>query len=538
MSVARASGIYIAQNATGANTGADCADAHSAAWFNTNATGGNTYHLCGTFTGTANAAPILSVPNSGTAGSPLIVLAEPGVVFTAPYWAGSFIDSGEFHGAIVVNNKNYVILDGGTNGTIQNTDNGTGKTYQVPSWGMSVKGANLIVRNWTIKDIFVPTNALGGSSTADLILQYGSTNATICNNQLSYAYTGLVTYGVGASTQVTDCQSNTFGTGTNIFLNTFQNQVWNINNSPNAASSPNIYANSIQLAGTFGIRVQGCAGADAHTDGIISYAQGAGVVVEPYIYNNEFVGDTGNGCPTAHVYCTYGFGANSGSACRVFNNIMVSTRTNGGADAVSFGGGSGYIVGPHKIYNNTFVNHQWTAWVSNAYASPGNDKYRNNIFQTVQNNAGSFFYGYNGIAPYNVLDINNNVYYDPTTGGSAGWWVHSVTSNSLAQWQTNCSGNVGLGGCDSASIYGDPQLTASYTLQSGSPARSLGENLTSSCTGQMAPLCYDKPPIVGRGGSLTGSVQRPTSGAWDAGAYQYSTQAGTAAPAGLTAVVN
>ena len=52
---ARAADVYIAQTAAGADSGASCANAHAAAWFNTNAAAGNTYHLCGTFTGGAGA---------------------------------------------------------------------------------------------------------------------------------------------------------------------------------------------------------------------------------------------------------------------------------------------------------------------------------------------------------------------------------------------------------------------------------------------------------------------------------------------------
>ena len=36
-----ASDIYIAQNATGGNTGADCADAHAASWFNSSSNWGS-----------------------------------------------------------------------------------------------------------------------------------------------------------------------------------------------------------------------------------------------------------------------------------------------------------------------------------------------------------------------------------------------------------------------------------------------------------------------------------------------------------------
>ena len=79
-----ASDIYVAQNTTGGNTGADCADAHSAAWFNTPAnwgSGGNqigpgtTVHLCGVFTGTAGAT-MLTIQGSGSNGNPVTIKFE------------------------------------------------------------------------------------------------------------------------------------------------------------------------------------------------------------------------------------------------------------------------------------------------------------------------------------------------------------------------------------------------------------------------------------------------------------------------------
>ena len=149
-SLAYASDIYIAQNSAGGNTGADCADAHSASWFNSNAIGGNTYHLCGTFTGTAGST-MLTPPNSGSSGNPVKRAFESGAVLTAPYWGGN--------GAINVNGLSYITIDGSAggngpacgevsqaevacNGTIQNSANGTALTYQQPSSGIGISSGS------------------------------------------------------------------------------------------------------------------------------------------------------------------------------------------------------------------------------------------------------------------------------------------------------------------------------------------------------------------------------------------------------------
>src|SRR5512146_1628339 len=84
--------IYVAQNSAVASSGADCANAHAASWFNSSAnwcTGstqispGTIVHLCGTFTGSAGAG-LLSVQSSGSAGNPITIFFEPGAVLQSP----------------------------------------------------------------------------------------------------------------------------------------------------------------------------------------------------------------------------------------------------------------------------------------------------------------------------------------------------------------------------------------------------------------------------------------------------------------------
>ena len=512
--------IYITQNASGSDTGANCANAHSAAWFNSNAVGGNTYHLCGTFTGAANASPILTVPADGTAGNPLIVLAESGALFTAPYWSGNYIDSGELHGAIV-NGHNYVILDGGTNGTIQNTASGTALTYQLSTWGMASTGNNVIIRNWTIQNIYVATNAaIVSQADRTVDLELGGTNVTVCNNLLTYAYAGIMDLATGSSsTQVNDCQANTFGTGVNIFLNTFQNQPWNLNISPGVAASHNVYANSFQLAGPWGIRVSGCAGTDAHTDGIIVYNTNA-AMVSPFIYNNEFNGSLGNGCPTAHIFCSYGT-ATAGSSCTVFNNVFIETGSySQNAAAILTNGNASQSTGPTKVYNNTFTGSQIAYAPQNAYVRIPNETFWNNVTTSTSSFQGALWEDYYTKETFSMLSTDHNAYYAPNNTSSP-FHLNGADYANLTAWKNACVAGSGVT-CDSNSIYGNPNLDANYKPQAGSNAIGLGANLTSSCTGQMAPLCYDKPPSVGKGGSLGGNVQRPTgSTPWDAGAYQY-----------------
>jgi len=551
MSVARASDIYLAQTAQGGDTGADCADAKAYTYFNSSATGGNTYHLCGTFTG-ASGTTMLTVPASGTSSAPLIILFETNAIMQSPRWlAGTYLDDGSSGGAIAIINKSYVIVDGGTNGIIQNTDNGTRNTATClngtgtggkcgtsnTSFGLYAKGSNIIIRNLTIRDIYnISGNdvATPTTDTADIHIDDPTTNISICNNTLTNAMQGLISFATGSGAQNNDCQSNTFAAGQNIFLNTTDDHGWQVDMNPSAASAPNIYANN------FGSGANWSNGPSAdiwHTDGIINYSTANGVVATPYIYNNLFYGALGNGVagdgsPTGFIFCTYGSGySNSGTACNIFNNVIVDTQGNSGSSgaAMWLGGDSGYVVGPHNIYNNTFVNTRWNITGTNSAAKSGWYTIQNNI--TSSNQTQNQFLFDDGISTYPMLNINYNVYYGPN---QADWTWHG-NSSSFATWKTNCFGGNGTG-CDSASVYGNPNLTASYQLQSGSNGIGEGTNLTSLCTGQLAPLCFDKPPNVGAGGSLSGNNARPSSGAWDAGAYQYSS--GVVPPAGLVATVH
>src|SRR6202050_781616 len=116
--VASAQSIYIAQNTTGADSGSDCKDAHSAGWFNSAANwGGGTaqispgtvVHLCGTFTGTAGSSTLT------TQGNGITIHFETGALLQSP--------ASGINGAIYVQN-NSVTLDGGPNGTIEHTTKG------------------------------------------------------------------------------------------------------------------------------------------------------------------------------------------------------------------------------------------------------------------------------------------------------------------------------------------------------------------------------------------------------------------------------
>src|SRR5208283_4990871 len=542
-----ASNIYITQN--GSPSGSCTSNVQTPAFFNNSANWGSgssqigpgtTVLLCGTFTFGAGATGF-AVYGSGTSSAPIVIQFDTGAILQAPYFGLQGVPCGPVNsacgGAINVPNYNYIIVDGGTNGLIQNTQNGSpgnscigGKcSHQQNSTGVYISGSNILVRNLTIQNIYENAGSssgatdTGGQGTADIRVDTGSSNITICNNTLNNARVGIWSDTSGSGAQNTNCSSNTLVSGVNYFLNTLTDHAWQF--SLNGSGAPNVYANDV------GTNVNWQFPTNAyHTDGLITFSDGTSIIT-PYVYNNYFHGDLGAGSPTGQIFCTYG-GSGSGSACTLFNNVIVGIGYGSTQDAlIYFHAADGNPLGPHVLYNNTLVSGSFAIDMDGD--STTQYYWQNNVWSPGAS-SGWFYHQETAAQPFSTLKNTNNNAYSSNNNGRWNW--DSGIYTSLASWGSGCASG-GAGGCDSASSYSNPNLSSTYQLQSGSPAIGLGANLTSLCKGQLAPLCYDKPLQVGAGGSLTSNL-RPTSGAWDAGAYQYSTgNPAPAAPTGLSAVV-
>jgi hypothetical protein len=106
----------------------------------------------------------------------------------------------------------------------------------------------------------------------------------------------------------------------------------------------------------------------------------------------------------------------------------------------------------------------------------------------------------NNGATIDLSDHNDFYNIGGFTSGGNGVTYSGTSYGSLSAWHT-------ASGFDGNSITTNPNLDANYKLQAGSPAIGLGANLTSlGITG----LDSDKA-----------GTSRPSSGAWDAGAYEY-----------------
>ena len=141
--------LWVSQPGSGSQSGADTNACLPIASVNSSwpASAGDTVHLCGTFTSG------LTIGGGGSGGSYVIVHFEPNSMFIGPTFpSGPWINC----------NQSYVVIDGGQNGLIENTNNGTvvanGGTMGYGYDGAGINfgySANFVtVKNLAIRDMY------------------------------------------------------------------------------------------------------------------------------------------------------------------------------------------------------------------------------------------------------------------------------------------------------------------------------------------------------------------------------------------------
>jgi hypothetical protein len=465
-------------------------------WTNTKTAGkidpGDTVHLCGTITTS------LAAQASGADGLPITVLWEDGAKLSQPICNGS-------NGCFNTSGHTYLILDGGTNGVIENTKSGT-------AFGSAGTGSTAIVANGcdhceflhlTVQNIYVKaannTHDPGLDDTQERCITFSGSEISLHDN---------VFHDAGW------CINQSYKDGdANVRL--YNNDIYNINHGWTPATS------GLGPSGPFyfyGNHIHDYAMWDAsdnfaHHDGIHCFTchgsgcdgQGAHINGGIWIYDNLFDGDVGTHM-TGHIFMEGGTGAgrtpcvDDSSAINVFNNVFIGNHTTGGL--LQLYRGSGGVV-----YNNTFISSE-VADSGNTCLSLGRgspsalSKVNNNFFAgcpvlvSIQTTFASVAndYDYNGYAACTSFNCFT----------ASGPWMSDT--GSYATWKTDC------GTCDTHSV---TALTANGGVdakgkpQAGSVVIGAGENLTARCMGDMAPLCQDKS-----------GTPRPASGAWTIGAYQ------------------
>jgi len=502
---ASAANIYIAQNAAGTANGSTCANAYAVAFFNTAANWGSgstqigpgtTVHVCGTLTASAGASGYLTFQGSGVSGSPVTLKLEAGAIVQAPYWGAN--------GAIYASGKSYITIDGGTNGLIQATLNGTSggtcpggacQYQQGIGEAIYLTGCNTVeIKNLTIGDLYDHTSI---SDTIDpglhnpwgIGLWGGDSNITVDNNTIHD-----VNWAVFVETSSGSPLSN---------LDFHSNQIYNVSlgigGGDGSASATitgpvNIYNNVIHDMAKWDAN-----GDVNHHDAVyIWLTNSSSSFTGPYnVYNNQIY-NLGTTCSTP-IYFDSG-ASTTYPAASAFNNVI---------DAGTCGDGAFYDKsGKMHLYNNTIL----VGTINSQGGSSPVQMLENNISGATE---GLLF----GSASASASDYNN--WYNLN---NPAFTYNNTSYSSLAAFHAAT-------GFEAHSIPSTPSLSSSSIPNSGSPVIGTGINLTTICSSQPNPglgaLCYDK----------AGNA-RPATGGWDMGAYNGQQSTTTPAPpTSLTATV-
>lgn len=471
-----ASTYYVTQAGAGSADGSTLGNAASVATLaGHTAAGDDVISLNGTII-----SPI-AVHNGGTSGHPITYLFASGTKFSAAHWnqSGANGDS-----AIYADQKSYIVIDGGTNGIVEATANGTALANQQNCNGFTVVDpySNVEIKNLTVQNIYVRTASSGDSNYFGCgINSVGSsvvTNLSVHDCHLTQAGQNIsVNYSAGS-------------TGVHIYNNIISKNGIGINIGSTGTGATlddlQIYGNDILNDLTW----SGYSG--VHENNVHVFAvQVSTSVTNCKIYGNYFHGNLGSN-PTALCFLE-GWVTNA----LIYDNLFYHD---------TFGGGNGdlYLKGADgaRVMNNTFIsNNSSTAIGFGGWA--GGEK-----IASITNN---LFYGY-GFGYYSayanvILEADYNIWYPASTLFDFA----ATYGDSFATWQS-------VGGFDAHGTQSQPTLDGSYIpTVADTVARDHGVSLSAYFT-------TDKL-----------GTTRPQGSAWDIGALEYTSGGADTTPPTVTA---
>jgi hypothetical protein len=512
---ANAKVFYVSGSSNRTSGGSSCSDALSVAWFNSQyswgtashqISPGTTVYLCGAFNGSAG-QQLLWVRGSGTSSAPITIKFLSGAVLSAPYWSGN--------GAIHMDYVSYVIIDGGGVGIIQNTANGTGRSYRAQSVGIhAAQCQHCTVRNLTIQNLYVRT------SSSDL----SATHSVNC------VYWHLANYMTVDHITCHDASWAIAGDGNNFTLS--NSDIYHVDHG--VASGPigknggysihnnhfHDFANWDSSTNTY------------HHDGIHLWGQNGGTVTGGAIYSNTFDGDFGANV-TAHVFLQ-----DSVQHVAVYNNITnaPTTRTINSiwvsATSTSLPGGSAM----YNSVNNNSINAGGHRAGAGIYAD-------NQLYFTAVNNIMGGGVSDVTLARSTSLSstgVNNNVYRDlfAEFGDRNTFSYKGTYTYAISTWRSRCRcdgasklilsssttafSSVNL--ADSTSSTADPAAADSVNLAVvNQPMTSDPEFQLLNAVGQgngmnLTDLAGSSEELAGINLDMNGNP-RPTAGPWNVGPF-------------------
>lgn len=492
--------IYLAQSSAGAANGADCADAYAYTFFNTASNWGSgasqispgtMVHLCGTFNAPAGSSSYLTFQAGGTAGNPVTLHFETGAVIQAPSWSGSVISA---------TNLNYVTVDGGTNGLIQATANGTNlANHQDGGNCVSLQGGNNpTVENLTCANLYVHACTDGPSSSNP------SDEETSCTDEGGQNAIGIY---------IED--------GNNVLItnNTIHDAKWCMSYAPAYMNDTNItisnntdyhcdhgvvlgegsateVVSNITISGN--VIHDGQNWDDAanynHHDGIHFWNYGTVTPVTGLkVYDNFIYGNWGAGV-NAFIMVEGDSGDNEISAPEIFNNILEDdTPVNHNGNGMIGVDGNNAVIANNTINGN----------VGPLITGTGDIIENNimiNVWTTVQPKPGS-----------SIATMDYNVYYNV---GSGQWGYNAGNGYSFSQWQSM--------GYDTHSSNVNPNLTGGATvlnLPIASPAASNYMPTSSSTAVVNQGANLSSLGILPLNSNFADTARAGTGTSWNIGAY-------------------
>jgi len=463
----RGEDFYVAQTALKSDTGADAANAHSRAWFENSAnwgagagkiSPGDTVHLVGTLTG-------LSAQGSGAAGNPITILFEPGAKLSSPNTD-----------LMYVGGLSYLVIDGGTNGIIENTANGTALANHTPGVkGINVTGcSNITIKNLTIRNLYVHT------SVNDSALDFTTGGGVYAN-------------GYGAGMVIQNCSFSDicwcvimFGSPTGNLTVANCNFVNYDHGIGGVAGTSGPVTGFTATGNHFGSTVNWDTTANSyHHDGIHTFWGNGGALPNAVITNNLFDGDWGTH-NTAHLFFEQNYNTHSpaeASGWIIANNVHIQYPSN------YLNNGFMVAIGNNAtIANNTYIGS--SVALSQALSVTGTGAvFENNLIVGVNRFV-------DAASPFAV--INNNIYASVVGSGNTPFRFKGSDVASFAAWKSATGGESASQMLSSIAINNDG------TLPSGSAAIDAGTTVAAS-------LATDRL-----------GASRLQGNAWDVGAYEFS----------------
>lgn len=479
---------------------------------------GTNITLAGTFTNT------FTITNSGTPANPITFTFASGANFTKPIWIAN-------DGAITAVGKSNIVIDGGINGVIQCSSNGTFLSLSNNARGVFLTGArDVVVKNLTITNIYRKINYLTSGVIDETRYGYcivvDGSSITVSNCTVSDGDAGI-TYSASATTQA------------DVFL--INNKLLDCNHTFNiGVAEPDTYLTNIVIAGNYMDHWDtwdAPGDTQIHLDGIIilnNSSLPSGVCRNFRIYNNYFGRYVGTRTTGAIFDSTYNFGiwdfyifnnlfecqrsnswgngfiSVSGSNVWVFNNTMIGVVTN----AENWGGAISANGTNVYLYNNILASGSGIGLTA-SYFGPSNDLSSlsgSNRIVALNSYCGGLWSDYNILNGQETMNFQVSIW--KTNVGFI--WLSGIL-NTFQKWQTFISNTHGWPEPYWNQTHADPNSTTNLpSFNSGTYVPSIGDTVARGNGTNLTALLPNDPTMLS---DRTG-FPRSSSGNWTIGAFE------------------